>query len=51
MVLKFSLMMESVVALVAEWDSLEEMNKLQVLSSLIYINLKEWQDKEPRNSR
>ena len=44
--LKSSLPMENVVALIAEWFSLEEMIKLQELSALMSDNLKEWQDME-----
>ena len=42
--------MESVVALVAEWTSLEEMIKLQELSTLISDVLRDWQDKETMES-
>ena len=46
-VLRPSLPMERVVALVAEWFSLQEISKLQGLSTLIFDTLKkEWQDKE-----
>ena len=45
-VLKSSLLMESVVALVAEWISLGEVIKLQELSTPISDVLREWQDKE-----
>ena len=38
--------MESVVTLLAEWFSLEEMIKLQEPSAIISDNFKEWQDKE-----
>ena len=45
-VLRSSLLMESVVALMAEWFSLGEMIKLQELSTLISDILEEWQDRE-----
>ena len=45
-VLRSSLPMESVVALMAEWISLGNMIKLQELSTLISDFLKGWQDKE-----
>ena len=48
--MKSSLLMESVVALVAEWISLGEKIKLQELSSPISDVLLEWQDKEVMES-
>ena len=45
-ILRSSLPLESVVALIAEWISLGQMIKLQELSPLISDILKEWQDKE-----
>ena len=38
--------MESIVTLVAEWLSQGEMVKLQGVSVLISVNLKEWQYKQ-----